>query len=548
MTRIPLWLSAVLLAALAGALSCNTVRLDEEARFPCPCIEGFVCAADGFCTAEACGDPTCADLGWVCGTIERCGEPVSCGSCEDCGFLDPGQCGGCREGAEDLPDEHFHDRNCDGIDGDRSVALFVDPLYGNDSNDGRTTATPVRTLDRVRALLTAEADLQQVLISEGSLSTSSSLVVDRDVSFHGRFSADAGWLRAPGISRPVLQGRTVAMEHLGTRPRTLSGLELRPDPLGTNGYSSIGMLVFGTLRMWDVKLVTVDGKDRAPPTTVAPGVDGQPGQDGGEITPGAGAPSQCPGASGGNGGRGEGDAAPLPGEPSAGGSAGGTLGAGACEASCDGCPGNPGADGLPGEDGIDGDGGVGPGAWRGAELHYANGGPGQPGDPGAGGGGGAGGSACPGGRGGGGGGGGAGGCGGEGGRAGLGGAHSLGVVVIGGRLEAKDLEIVLGRGGHGSGGGPGAEGGLGGRGGQGGAEFAGAVGGRGGDGGVGGHGGAGGGGAGGWAMGIWCANGGLLIDGSNIRVDGGTPGMAGVGAGPSGASGEVHAIYGCANF
>jgi hypothetical protein len=58
----------------------------------------------------------------------------------DCSPLDPAV----HPGATDLPDLTFEDTNCDGIDGDRTAALFV-AKNGDDANPG-TVAAPMATI------------------------------------------------------------------------------------------------------------------------------------------------------------------------------------------------------------------------------------------------------------------------------------------------------------------------------------------------------------------------------------------------------------------
>src|SRR3954462_14017500 len=62
-------------------------------------------------------------------------------------------------GAADRPDVKFEDSNCDGIDGDRNRAIFVDAIAGNDANAG-DRAHPKRTL--ASALVAAKAVVKDV--------------------------------------------------------------------------------------------------------------------------------------------------------------------------------------------------------------------------------------------------------------------------------------------------------------------------------------------------------------------------------------------------
>lgn len=54
------------------------------------------------------------------------------GGAADCAPLDPSV----HPGAPDRPDLDFTDTNCDGIDGDKSQAIFVSAVDGNDAGTG----------------------------------------------------------------------------------------------------------------------------------------------------------------------------------------------------------------------------------------------------------------------------------------------------------------------------------------------------------------------------------------------------------------------------
>ena len=69
----------------------------------------------------------------------------------DCSPLDPAV----HPGAVDKPDILFEDRNCDGIDGDPSKAVFVS-LGGNDAAPG-TLTNPVRTVGKAISLASAQS-------------------------------------------------------------------------------------------------------------------------------------------------------------------------------------------------------------------------------------------------------------------------------------------------------------------------------------------------------------------------------------------------------
>ena len=81
-----------------------------------------------------------------------CEAGVCTGSTGGCTSLLPGDCddtdSDLHPNAVDSPDPDFLDANCDGLDGEATASIFVDPSDGDDTLDGTTTLTAVATLDR----------------------------------------------------------------------------------------------------------------------------------------------------------------------------------------------------------------------------------------------------------------------------------------------------------------------------------------------------------------------------------------------------------------
>jgi len=88
----------------------------------------------------------------------------------------------------DLPDDSFRDSNCDGIDGDRTLAVFISNA-GSDANDGLTTTTPVATIARALSVA-GSAARSQVLFVTATYNVSAPVSLVGGISFYGGYSAD----------------------------------------------------------------------------------------------------------------------------------------------------------------------------------------------------------------------------------------------------------------------------------------------------------------------------------------------------------------------
>ncbi|MCC7385518.1 MAG: choice-of-anchor D domain-containing protein [Deltaproteobacteria bacterium] len=474
----------------------------------------------------------------------------------------------------DVPDDAFVDRNCDGIDGDRNVAIFVSPL-GSDANSGRW-GSPVRTIARGITVAQA-AGLSTVLIAAGFYA--GPLDVADGISLHGGYDPTT-WARS-FANNSAIQGGAIGPSVFGVRAQNLArstvldALVITAGDNLTSGGSVYGVYANNTgsnLSLRNLRITTGRGGTGASGSGGAagsPGSNGLPGTTGcdgcsGNGGGGSGGGSSC-GATGGSGGLGGYDnATGSPGNPAG---LGGSGGAGAavcinsacstCRGRAGGATGGVGASGSNGTAGGSGGGGSNTPLISGGLFAPGNGGAGAAGNAGtagAGGGGGGGGadecpqrvfgacilvvSPCNSDRGGGGGGGGAGGCGGGGGTAGFGGGGSFGIFLIASspRIEATTLDV--GRGGNGGNGGTGGGGGARGLGQIGGfGPDDGGDGGAGGNGGLGGSGGHGGGGAGGPSIGIYRASGSAPILGLGMSYTLGGGGSGGTSAGNWGQSG-----------
>jgi hypothetical protein len=408
----------------------------------------------------------------------------------------------------DLPDENGIDSNCDGIDGDDTLAVFVDSASGLNSNPG-TRAAPFQSITRA-----LDAGRPQILVAAGTYGEALGLGTG-NFGIYGGYEASASWARTaarPTLTQPVTirgDGGTLTLDFL--RVATAAGTSSR-----SAVYALIAEDIDGGLTVARCEFAAGrggDGLPGAPGPTGANGGDGaqgRAGDDGG--TPGAGGPSSC-GVAGLVGGRG-GTATNLAGETIAGGAEGG-AGASCLGLPCSADAGLNGARGTDGGLGAPGADGTTPGLIvnrRWAPVDGRDGGAGTPGQPGqrAGGGGAA--EDVDGGvfaLGGGAGGTGAGGCAGTGGTGGQSGGASIAALLINASPVFDRCTFSAAGGGNGGTSGPGGAGGRGGLGAVGGAgevvgQLAGGNGGTGGTGGHGGPGGPGGRGAGGPSIGVWC--------------------------------------------
>jgi hypothetical protein len=503
-----------------------------------------------------------------------------------------------RNNDPDPPDDAFVDSNCDGVDGVLEQGLFVDPVGGDDTDEG-TRERPLKTIRAAMELLRADAGagITTLYLAQGTYDEDQ-IVVDRPVSLQGSYG---------GLSREWQRKREY-LTHLDAGPTGLavmglgegSGVKVEWVTITsanatTPGSASIAMRVLGTrgLVLNNTTLVAGQGGAGEPG---ANGDAGTNGPDGGAGFPGTGvepgngggAPlHRCgeanhSGGSGRSGGRFGAGSMGNPGNPD-GGTRGGIAGTqgtaqpqGQLSYYCEAGHGQEGTAGSSGSAGDAGPSGSGLGEVRGGTWvpsPQGRGGAGSPGTAGAGGGGGGSGGACEEGQagntpptnqaggGGGSGGGGGGGCGGQEGQGGGAGGASIALLLIDSTIQAGNITLNTrgaGHGGPGGEGGNGGQGGLGGPGADGGAILSGSLyndknytsfggkGAKGGNGGNGGHGGHGGGGAGGPSVGVWCSNGGVFTtEGVTITERLGPAGDGGTSAANAGAGGQVIRYQSC---
>lgn len=493
-----------------------------------------------------------------------CGPEAETPSASPCppGYGDPSRGCTCKiMAAQDVPDVNHIDENCDGIDGDKNKAIFVDLLSGNDTNAG-TPESPARTI-KGGLLLAKNSKRTSIYVSKGTYTEKVDLV--DGISIYGGYSATDGWEHNASYVVEISSPENVGVQGQDIlSPVVLADLRIRSRDARLAGESSYGLHCTNCtgVALQRVQIVAGNGVDGVNGLVGEKGLDGMPGMPG-ILSPcradpstttynglgGAGGTSVILSA-GGNGGRGGFiDDAPNNG---VGGSAGQPItpgGAGGTEGSPNGQPGLSGENGVAGYNGFPGLGFLGKVDANGFWVS-ANGYEGGMGSDGNGGGGGGGSSRLYVGgtftgkyyAGAGGGGGGSGGQGGQSGKGGTGGGGSFGLFLLASDgFVVQDSLIQSAKAGNGGRGGDRGAGGVGGSGGNGGSggifdgmQCPAALGGNGGKGGDGGRGGAGGGGAGGPSYAIFVKQSNILCTGEQNTL---LPGLAGKGGlGGSGTS------------
>jgi hypothetical protein len=531
-----------------GTWECTANGLDIE------------CVGDGEATDEVCdgvdndcdgqidegfGKTTCG-IGLCEKTVQNCldGEPQEC---------DP------DDGAEDtdLPDLEGIDSNCDGVDGDKELAIFVDAQTGSDGGDG-TPEAPLKSLDAAQEMAISEG-LTQIYLSKGTYPEP--FVVVGGIDYYGLFNAGDGWSRS-AFNPTYFQGSSPALTCTGQTAFLLDGFQFTGAHAAGAGGSAYGAK-FTNCSNGELIRCTITAGNATSGIAGSPGQTGQSGGGGNggskgcayggggcgncqKPAGGLGGSSPC-GAQGANGGSGGAHEKSGDGGNNA---VGGAQGGGGGSASQNGNSGQAGGAATPG---VSGDAGAWNGSLEADGFIPTNGVDGSNGGNGHGGGGGGGGGGdnqgwC-GNYGASGGGGGGGGCGGTKGTAGKGGGGSFGLYLVDAELELDDVKVYSGYGGDGGDGGKGGNGGSGGSGANGGA--AGQIdneggGGKGGSGSKGGDGGHGSGGPGGPSFAVVCV-GSTSISTNDSSLIPSTPGDGGStpAGGFDGPDGPSDTLSGC---
>ena len=475
--------------------ACGTSTDDVYISYPCAAnmadcngLASDGCETNLFTNVAHCGSCAITCVNAYPNAVSAC----VAGSCtlQSCspGFydLDGNPANGCEyacafSSSTDLPDDLFNDSNCDGIDGNASLAIFVSATTGNNSNPG-TKALPKQTITAgIGAAVSAGKT--QVYISAGTYTES--ITLSNGISLYGGYSASNSWSRSAAnivnvtsSSNPGISGTSI------TIATTIDRINVTTSNNPVAGGSNYGVNCSGCTNL-TIRYCTIIAGNGGPGSGGNNGSTGAAGSNGG-----AGGQGSCDGnGSGGAGGTAgfsscgrTGGAGGIGGGTSGFGSQNGTAGSGGTGGAVPGSgggTGNPGVGGGSGNSGVAATAGTNGGGGSGGSVvsniwitsQGSNGTNGGNGNGGAGGGGGGSqtGTFIDDGFGNGGGGGGGGGCGGTAGTAGNGGGGSFGIFLVNSTgITLSNNTINSGSGGNGGSGGSGAPGGIGGSGGSGG--------------------------------------------------------------------------------
>ncbi|MCA9610641.1 MAG: DUF1565 domain-containing protein, partial [Myxococcales bacterium] len=283
---------------------CNGVEVCVGGMCMSP-AEGVACDDSNSCTEDTCSEamgacasteyPDIATNPMHCGTgaddCVECPMPdasrhqiASCvaGACAlDCepgyGDADGDMTNGCEcmgAGMVDLPELGFADTNCDGIDGDVGIGVFVAPTFvgGNDANPG-TIDMPVATIARgIEIASTSGRTRMEVYVSAGTYMES--VVLRNGVSIYGGYLATMGWARSTSFVSEIRGGETAVSGTGISRALEVQLFTIVAANASTPGASSYG-----------VRLTNSTGVVRLSGNTIRAG-DGAAGSDGGAGTPG----------------------------------------------------------------------------------------------------------------------------------------------------------------------------------------------------------------------------------------------------------------------
>ncbi|HEV3194181.1 MAG TPA: hypothetical protein VGY54_26935 [Polyangiaceae bacterium] len=225
--------------------------------------------SDAGCESAACGAAALAQPAEPALDAGATPHPIAAASPVDSGSAETSTC--TPTGGVDVPDDHFIDRNCDGIVGDKARAVFVAPS-GLDSASG-TFGDPVQTI-RAGVRLAARQN-KDVYVCNATYSEAVELTAA--VSIYGGYDCDHGWRRiddefvvAPsaGTSVPADAAATAVGSEAGSFGVGDSGI----DGAGSDGGAATVALAAVPLVIRGVaQPVTIDRARLQSPDAISPG-------------------------------------------------------------------------------------------------------------------------------------------------------------------------------------------------------------------------------------------------------------------------------------
>lgn len=172
----------------------------------------------------------------------------------------------------DLPDDAFQDTNCDGIDGNASDSVFVDPIAGSDTIGDGTRAKPLQHLTGTNgAIALAQSQSKHhILVSTGTVSESITVDVPDGLSVWGGYDAAQGWTRSDAIARPNVTVAAPTAVRVSTPTSTMrwDRIDVTAGDGVAPGESSYGIFVVGGTSLTLSNTTVTAGKG-------APGADSQ---------------------------------------------------------------------------------------------------------------------------------------------------------------------------------------------------------------------------------------------------------------------------------
>jgi hypothetical protein len=237
------------------------------------------------CSAGACG------LACIPGFTDRNGDPVD--GCEYGCTIMPGV---------DAPDDAFVDANCDGIDGDRALAIFVS-TGGSDAMDGLTPSTAVGSLRRAFEVFAAMPARVQILVATGSYSSSVLLELPNGAGVYGGYSTNF-LMRADTRASIIASTPTALRARNLTLPTTIDRVSFTTADRTAASEAAIAVLVENSGANLTLRFLSVTAGRGGAGAPGGPGGVGSTGSAGEVMTAnrtsggGAGAPGGGGGASG----------------------------------------------------------------------------------------------------------------------------------------------------------------------------------------------------------------------------------------------------------
>ena len=183
--------------------------------------------------------------------------------------------GGCNPSSVDDPDDNFSDTNCDGIDGDKSAAIFV-AITGNDSTDG-SMAHPVATI--THGIELAIASSKDVYVCKGNYAENTIQLASHAVRVYGGYDCTANWVRNAESKAHLNSLATTAVSIKGVSGAVVfDSINVKSANATTASDGSIAVFVSNSndVTLRQAAFQAGSGADASAPAAPAPAVNSQP--------------------------------------------------------------------------------------------------------------------------------------------------------------------------------------------------------------------------------------------------------------------------------